>query len=182
MLPRIESVARAPYDGPVRLQPRSKAAHGLHQSSAERRELVLHTWRHLCEDVTREHAVALEVAHGRGEHALRYARDAAFQIREPPSTSRHAFEAEDHRQTPLVSDTAQDLSELGAIMAGCFRDAAPTFGSSDCRHHSSSGGSETADARHRLADEAVGGGGKHGWAAGGRGEPADGRWPQPPRR
>jgi hypothetical protein len=62
LLPCIKSVARVPDSRPVRLKQRDKAEHRFRQSSAERCELVLHLWRHLCVDVTREHVITLEHA------------------------------------------------------------------------------------------------------------------------
>src|SRR5437773_2748388 len=66
--------------------------------------------------MTCQHAVALKVAQGRGEHPLRYPRDAALEIREPSSKSRPAFQNENHQQAPLVSDTAQHVSELAVMV------------------------------------------------------------------
>ena len=121
-LPRIKSVARAPDHRPVRLKPGDQAEHRFCQPSAKRRELVLNAGRHLCVDVTREHAVTLQVAHGGGEHPLGYPRNAALQIREPPSKRRPAFENEDHQQAPLVPDAAQHVSKVAVVVAVFLRD------------------------------------------------------------
>src|SRR5437667_1548005 len=72
--------------------------------------------------MTREHAVTLKVAHGSSEHPLRYPRNAALQIRKPPSKRRPAFENEDHQQAPLVSDAAQHVSKVAVVVAVVLRD------------------------------------------------------------
>ena len=122
LFPRIESVARAPDSRPVRLKPGDQAEHRLCQPSAKWGEFVLNAGRHLCVDVAREHAVTLEVAHGGREHPLGYPRNAALQIREPPSKRRPAFENEDHQQAPLVSDATQHVSKVAVVVAVFLRD------------------------------------------------------------
>src|SRR4029077_19959589 len=84
--------------------------------------LVLNAGRHLCVDVTREHAITLQVAHRGREHPLRYPRNAALQVREPPSKRRPAFENEDHQQAPLVSNAAQHVSKVAVVVAVLLRD------------------------------------------------------------
>src|ERR1700752_2738812 len=118
---RVESVARAPDTRPVRLKPRDQAEHRFCQPSAKRRELVLNAGRHFGVDVAREHAVTFQVAHGGGEHPLGYPRNAALEIREPPSKRRPALENEDHQQAPLVSDAAQHVSKVAVVVAVVLR-------------------------------------------------------------